>query len=456
MFSATQKQVVRFLLTVCVLVKIASCAGITDDGQGRRLLVLLDNYGIRDTHSTFFRSLKERGFQTTYKVADDSDLALSKYGEYLFDHVLLFCPNVVEFGGNVTTKSIIDFIDEGGNVLVAASSQLTEPVKEIAGECGIEFSDEDTYVIDRFNTDTNDDGQNTLIVSSADNLINNQVITGQSKAAGVPLLYRGIGMTIEAENPLLLDILKGSPTSYSYKPDEKITEYPHSVGRETVLISGLQARNNARVVFVGSLEFFSNEFFESSVQVSDGKSKFYAKSGNEALSVALTQWCFKEKGVLRIVSVTHHLQGDKSVPSAYTINQMVDFSIRIEEAVNGKWEAYTGSDVQLEFVRLDPFVRITLKNSKGNFNTQFKLPDVYGVFKFVVDYNRVGYTHTFSSTQVSVRPLEHTQYARFIPAAYPYYVSIFSMIIGVFLFSFIQLYHSDEKPTVVSQLKKTD
>lgn len=31
---------------------------------------------------------------------------------------------------------------------------------------------------------------------------------------------------------------------------------------------------------------------------------------------------------------------------------------------------------------------------------EFKLPDVYGVYKFVVDYNRMGYTHLFETTQV--------------------------------------------------------
>jgi oligosaccharyltransferase complex subunit beta len=38
-------------------------------------------------------------------------------------------------------------------------------------------------------------------------------------------------------------------------------------------------------------------------------------------------------------------------------------------------------------------------------------------------------------TQVSVRPLDHTQYERFIRSAYPYYVSAFSMMAGVWLFS---------------------
>lgn len=120
--------------------------------------------------------------------------------------------------------------------------------------------------------------------------------------------------------------------------------------------------------------------------------------------------------------------------------------------VNGKWVPFQNNDVQLEFIRLDPFVRTTLVNKNGNFEAQYQLPDVYGIFKFEVDYNRVGYTHLFSSTQVSVRPLQHTEYDRFIPAAFPYYASAFSMMLGVFLFSFIQLYHNDA-PSVEQKQK---
>jgi len=430
-----------YILLACLTVSsYASSNGIIADGQGKRLLVLLDNYSIRETHSIFFKSLRDRGFQLTYKAADDSDLALTKYNEYLFDHVILFCPNVVEFGGNVSSKAIVDFIDAGGNVLVAANSQISEPIKEIAGECGVEFSDEGTYVLDRFNSDISDTGRNNLIVAESDNLINNKVIAGNAKNAA-PFLYRGIGLTADSENPLLIDVLVGSPTSYTYKPDEQITEYPHSVGKSTLLISALQARNNARAVFIGSLEFFSNDFFESSVQKSSGKR--FDKSGNEELSVALTQWVFKERGVLRVTGVKHNIVGEVNPPVAYTIKQNIVYSIQIEEVVNGKWQAFQNTDVQLEFVRLDPFVRTTLKNSNGNYNVQYQLPDVYGIFKFVVDYKRVGYTNLFSSTQVSVRPLQHTEYDRFIPAAFPYYASAFSMMASVFVFSFIQLYHND-------------
>lgn len=43
-------------------------------------------------------------------------------------------------------------------------------------------------------------------------------------------------------------------------------QYPHAVGKNTLLIAGLQARNNARVIFSGSLDFFSDAFFNSAVQ----------------------------------------------------------------------------------------------------------------------------------------------------------------------------------------------
>lgn len=66
-------------------------------------------------------------------------------------------------------------------------------------------------------------------------------------------------MTVDSDNPLLLEVLTTSSSAYSYHPDISITDYPHAVGKSTLLISALQARNNARVVFAGSLDFFSDE-----------------------------------------------------------------------------------------------------------------------------------------------------------------------------------------------------
>lgn len=38
------------------------------------------------------------------------------------------------------------------------------------------------------------------------------------------------------------------------------------------------------------------------------------------------------------------------------------FVIEIEELRNGEWTPFQGKDVQLEFVRIDPFERLTLTN----------------------------------------------------------------------------------------------
>ncbi|EJY58138.1 AAEL017314-PA, partial [Aedes aegypti] len=73
------------------------------------------------------------------------------------------------------------------------------------------------------------------------------------------------------------------------------------------------------------------------------------------------------------------------------------------------------NDVQLEFVRIDPFVLTTLSHIGGKrYQAKFKIRGRVG-FQFKVNYDRIGYAHLYSTTQVSVRPLTHTQYERFIP-----------------------------------------
>lgn len=83
---------------------------------------------------------------------------------------------------------------------------------------------------------------------------------------------------------------------------------------------------------------------------------------------------------------------------------------------------------------LDPHIRTTLThNGKGKFSTRVKVPDNYGVFKWVLDYRRPGYTWVSLVETVSVRPFRHDEYERFIVQAYPYYASVMSMMAGFFV-----------------------
>ena len=432
---------------VSALVGVLALSTIQGRVDGSKTLVLLENLSMKESYSVFLGDLQSRGFQLVYKLADDPSLALSKYGEYLYENLIIFAPSVEEFGGTVDVASITDFIDNGGgNVLVAASSEVGDVLRDLGREVGLELDERDTSVIDHLNYDVRDTGKHNLLVVDPKNVIDADLITGKKKTN--PYLYQGLGMVADVDNPLVLEVMSGYTTSYSYFTEDKIEEYPHAVGRSTLLIAGLQARNNARVIFSGSVNFFSNEFFAVPVQKSGPNSKAFEESGNRELAVSLSKWVFKEVGVLRTGNVAHFLQGGKKeVPAAYTIEDKVRYEIEIEELVNGKWVTFKGKDVQMEFVRIDPYVCQFMKQSKSGFYLEFKLPDVYGVFQFKVDYNHIGYTHLYSSTQVSVRPFEHTQYERFIPSAYPYYSSAFSMMIGLFIFSVIFLHFRENKKT---------
>ncbi|CAF0942491.1 unnamed protein product [Rotaria sordida] len=288
------------------------------EGSSKRLLVLLDNLGIRESHAFYFKQLKDRGFEVTFKSSDDSSLQIVKYGEYVYDHIIIFAPSTKEFGGRLDAEILTQFVDAGGNVLIAGSNKIGDVIREFAGECGIEFADDKSSVIDHLNFDVNDDGQHTLIVANPNNLLSSELIIGQAKKNNLPFLFRGTGMSSDPDNPLLIDVLTASSTSYTANPDEKtLSEYPATVGKRTLLISVLQARNNARVGFVGSVDFFSNDFFQSSVQANNGKK--YDKSGNQELAMALTDWLFKQRGVLRARNIHHYLKDDKTTPRFYTV-----------------------------------------------------------------------------------------------------------------------------------------
>lgn len=340
----------------------------------------------------------------------------------------------------MSVESIAEFIDGGGNVVVSASSAVGDAIRELATEVGIEIDEEGSSVIDHLNFDSGkDDGTHTTLVIPRENVLTAPTIVGD-KGSMNSILFRGIGMISDGKNPLVVDIMTGSCTAYSYNPKRRITTYPHAVGRNTILVSGLQARNNARVLVTGSLDMFSDDFFKATVAPSG------VKSGNEALAVALSKWVLKEEGVLRYSEVEHRLQGDLSVqpPPFYTVTDDIVFSIKVELFKDGNWIQYESNDLQVEFVRIDPFVRTGLKRIGSKYQAMFKIPDVYGVYKLIVDHNRIGYTHLFSSTQVSVRPLKHTQYERFIRSAFPYYFSAFSMMIGLFFFSFVFFYYKED------------
>jgi len=238
-----------------------------------------------------------------------------------------------------------------------------------------------------------------------------------------------------------LKVLSASPSAYSANPSSKLSSPPQLTGSAISLVSVMQARNNARVVISGSLQLFSDRLFRSGVQKAGSPNK-YEKSGNQQFVTELSKWVFHERGHLKAGSLVHHRVGETDEPAIYRIKDDLEFSVEIFEWSGKSWEPYVADDVQVQFYMMSPYVLKTLStDKKGLFHTSFKVPDVYGVFQFKVEYEKLGYTTLSLSKQIPVRPYRHNEYERFIPTAYPYYGACFTTMAGFFVFSFVYLYH---------------
>ena len=390
----------------------------------------------------------EKGYELTFARADDASLSLVEFGEYLFDSLILFAPQTSRLGGGVGVDDIMEFVRSGRSVVLAGSSDMGEPMRELAAECGIEFDEQDSYVLDHVGYDASDaDGDHSLLVADAfgDDA---KVVVG---AAGVaaPVLFRGIGHAIlasgEDDDGVHLEVLVGSDFAYSHVPSSPVEEIPLTVGSTTGLVSAVQARNNARLAITGSLEMFSNAFLQASVARASGTVK-PVKSGNKDFVLGLTSWVFGERNLLRIAETAHFKADDasKSPLGTYRVKDDIEFHAVIQEWDGSAWIPYQTDDIQLEFQMLDPYVRLTMPHDgAGNYVAAFKVPDVYGVFQFKLNYRRHGYSSLSLAEQVSIRPFRHNEFPRMLVQAYPYYVSAFSSLGCFVLFSFVFLHHRE-------------
>ena len=412
-------------------------------------------------------------------TASQRAVELVKYGEYVYDNLLLLTPEVDDFG-SLQLSDLMDFVTHGGNVFVAASELLPEPsvLREFASECGVDFDAEGSIVTDHLAFEASAADHATVVASGYTSAT---PVVGASKAKG-PVLFRGIGQAVDPENILAVKVLTGSPTAYSADPTKPVDGYPEAAGEQVQLVTSVQARNNARVTFVGSAWMLSNAAFEATVNggaTSNNAVRLFVFSCvvvwrltcvfvllRQYFAEQIVSWTFQEQGVIRATAIRHS-RVDGSAPEkilnakvrpnlppsiypdpeiapesdVYRIKDDLRYQMDVQEFKDGRWQPFQASDMQLEFVMLDPYVRTTMKaDADGTFTALFKAPDSYGIFKFRVMYRRAGLSVLHHETQVSVRPFRHNEYERFIEAAFPYYAGALSMMFGVFLFSVYFLY----------------
>jgi oligosaccharyltransferase complex subunit beta len=103
---------------------------------------------------------------------------------------------------------------------------------------------------------------------------------------------------------------------------------------------------------------------------------------------------------------------------------------------------------------LNPYVRTQLKlvsNSKPTYTLQFIAPDKHGVFKFVIDYKRLGYSYIDVQQRLPLRPFRHNEFPRYLTQAYPYYVTIIVTFAAFLIFSVVFLFSKSRDEEKVHQ-----
>ena len=163
-------------------------------------------------------------------------------------------------------------------------------------------------------------------------------------------------------------------------------------------------------------------------------------SPNYKLCTELVEWNLQERGVLRVDNVRHNKVGDKrggSNPENYKRQVDIEYFVDIYQKSKGEWIPFVADDMQFQFTMLDPYYQVAMEQpdkTKPTFYYQLKTPWRLGIFKFMIDYKRYGFTYIDNRMEVSVIQLRHDEFPRYETTGYPYYTNVFVLMAASFMF----------------------
>lgn len=104
------------------------------------------------SYSLFFKDLTSRGHKLSFFQAESQDVNLKVYGDSLYDNIVLFAPTIESFS-SISFENLNEFVQDGGNILVAANRDVSDSVREFVESFGVSFDKKGTEVIDHFEND---------------------------------------------------------------------------------------------------------------------------------------------------------------------------------------------------------------------------------------------------------------------------------------------------------------
>ena len=453
--------------------------GVTSSDR-ERLLIIVDDWSVKGTHSLVFDYLSDK-FDVTVRTDEDislhfnigsdksKSLDINKFREspeeYMYDHVMLLAPSINSFkSSDMSLNTLLEFFDNGGNIYLGLDSTSKRLGRELAKKFGAELFPAKSNVRGGNKSDglqasaeqyDNLNGHNLAWSSNLFDPIRQSIADFST-----PVAYRGTGMKLDENNAYVFPILSGDEHVFSTNPDyskkDSTSSSMKTAGNDITLLAGYQSRYNQRVVISGSIDMCSDDL----ISVASSESSDYSTSSNWILCKNALDWNFQQKSVLKAENMHHELL-DKSLfesghqnSQEYKLKDYIHFEIDILEKVDGEWVPYISDDIQFEFIMLNPYWRVFLENTHdARYELDFRAPDWNGVYKFLVDYNRFGYTRLHEETTAPVRVFRHDEFPRYLPSAFPYYLSVFTVLVGTILFTVLFL-HVENTPVRGSKTKK--
>ncbi|KAF2716387.1 Dolichyl-diphosphooligosaccharide-protein glycosyltransferase 48kDa subunit [Polychaeton citri CBS 116435] len=471
-------------LLIGLLLGLASLVSALS-ATGSKLLVILDEDADKTKYSQFWLDLENRGFQLTYKSPKDSSLSLFVHGEPAYSHLLVLPTKSKGLGPALSPNILVDFINAGSNILLTLSGESAVPsqVQSLLLELDISLPTERTsLVVDHFNYDTKSAGEKHDVLVLEGSKLSKPGVVDFFSVDGLLAVPRAVGQALGNASPLIASILKAPVTAYTHNPkdDESAVDDSFATGSQLSLATAFQARNSARFTVLGSSEMLEDKWFDASVELSTPGAKS-EKTANKVFAQRVSEWTFKELGVLRVNNVLHYLhegaqEGAGSDANAlavanidtnssiYRIKNTVYYTISLSAWELDHWAPFippAGDAVQLEFSMLSPFHRLNLLPSTSSasanatsYAATFKLPDQHGIFNFYTEYRRPFLTNVEEKRTVTVRHFAHDEWPRsfVISGAYPWISGIWVTVAGWLMFVAVWLY---SKPAATKVSLKT-
>eukprot|EP00040_Diaphanoeca_grandis_P044170 m.11504 g.11504 ORF g.11504 m.11504 type:complete len:429 (+) comp8836_c0_seq2:84-1370(+) len=406
------------------LVSITAATNHEGDFQ-LQTLVVMDPVLVVDQFSVFLGILKDQGHKLEYVSTLSPSLAVrDETQELLFQNLVVLSEDTEAFGGTLSAEELGAFIDQGGNVLLATSSHLGDVIIDFASETGFEFDQAGAHVLDHVGKI---DGDPTLFKTN--NSIKYAAIGGEH-GAGRGVLFRGIGMSSDPQNEFVMDMLFASKTAYSYRPTDTVEDYPFGIGESTLLVGGLQARNNARVVVSGSLDLFGDDLMADT------------RGSNQDFVTALVGWGLGSSGRLSASQITVSPQGNHMVGDEMTICVEVTSA----NPTDSPKPFVTKEDIFIVLKKLQVITRHPVDLRGSSLCAQIEAPNEAGVYTISVLHRQRDYSLFTQQTQVTIRP-------RMMSEESSFYTFVFSSLVGTTIFYIVYISFAPPTPATTKYSK---